>query len=106
MRSPFDSRDCSASVVVIALFLTAIVSPIEAHEPTQTHRRLTIAALELLKANSHYDFLLMDGLEPIEVELELALGAMEEDRCVGVDDFGIDWGRNAFFSNHFYEPAT
>ena len=100
----------SAGLAVLVMAGLSVASPSVAHEAHQTHRRLTIAAFELFKANSDYDFFVRDGINPLEVERELTQGAMDEDYCIGVnldlESPDYDWGHVPNFWSHFYEPAT
>jgi len=106
MKSRFRFANHLSSTLTFVLVLGSIASTSMAHEPTQTHRRLAIAAFELFQANSDYDFLAEDGIEPIDVELELGLGVMEDDRCIETDDLGLPWYDFANFYNHFWDPAS
>jgi hypothetical protein len=94
----------------------AVATPVSAHEPTQTHRRLTLAGLSLISA----DFFRyscpsdktptgtttgcsVDGFTEYEIARELTQGAIDEDLCIGVDAHGMDWEMHVNFYNHLWD---
>jgi hypothetical protein len=107
------------SLLVVPCAAAALATapiPASAHEPTQTHRRLTLAGLSLISA----DFFRypcpsdktptgtttgcsVDGFTEYEIARELAQGAIDEDLCVGRDDHGLDWQHHANFYSHLWD---
>lgn len=103
-------------VILVALATTLITQfPLNlyAHEHTQTHRRLTLAAVEFLEADffSHACAVGADtncsakGLTKTQIEKELAQGAIDEDECINLDAHGMPWEFHPNWNSHFFDPT-
>ena len=87
------------SAVAIAACLWALGETPLAHEHKHTHQNLTRAAFRLLEL----PFETLGGLTKQQIEDELAQGVIDEDECLGVDEFDRDWALYPNWNSHFYE---
>ena len=87
------------SAAAIASCMWALGEVPLAHEHKHTHQNLTRAAFRLLGL----PYERIGGLTLQEIENELAQGVIDEDECIGLDDFGRDWDLFPNWNSHFYE---
>jgi len=103
-----------ARLLALAIILTAqFSSNTYGHEHTQTHRRLTLAAVEFIDPG-FFNFACLsgtdtncsiEGLSRNEIAKELAQGAIDEDECIGIDDLGMAWSWHPNWNSHFFDPT-
>jgi len=87
------------SAVAMAFCVWAFTEAPRAHEHKHTHQNLTRAAFRLLDL----PFETLGGLTTQQIEDELAQGVIDEDECIGVDEFDRDWALYPNWNSHFYE---
>jgi hypothetical protein len=96
--------------------LAACAIPAGAHEHTQTHRRLTLGGLSLIAAELFQHpcpdgktptgattGCSVDGFTESEIARELAQGVIDEDECVEVDSWGMNWQGHANYYSHLWD---